>query len=176
MKPILVLCLGNDILSDDAFGVEIAKALMTSTPHADVAEVEFAPVAGFSLLEMMCSRKKALIIDTIQTCSGPPGTLHFFPAGHLTPSNHLVSSHQINLPTAIALGAELGLEMPDVIDVLAVEAQDVTTLGVAMTPAVENAVPEALERVKEWIRHQTISLRISTRSEGFMAEESSIQS
>ncbi len=176
MKPILVLCLGNDILSDDAFGVEVAKALMTSMPQADITDVEFAPVAGFALLEMLCTRKKALIIDTIQTYSCSPGTLHFFPAGHLIPSNHLVSSHQINLPTALALGAELDLDMPDVIDILAVEAQDVITFGFAMTAAVENAVPEAIERVREWIRHQTVSLRISTRLEGNRAEGSSIQS
>lgn len=176
MKPILVLCLGNDILSDDAFGVEVAKALMTSMPQTDITDVEFAPVAGFALLEMLCTRKKALIIDTIQTRSCSPGTLHLFPAGHLIPSNHLVSSHQINLPTALALGAELDLDMPDVIDVLAVEAQDVITFGFAMTPAVEKAVPEAIERVREWIRHQAVSLRVSTRVEGNMAEESSIQS
>ena len=176
MKPILVLCLGNDILSDDAFGVEVAKACMNSTPHADIAEVEFAPVAGFSLLEMLGNRKKVLIVDTIQTYTCPAGTLHFFPAGLLAPSNHLVSSHQINLPTALALGTKLGLDMPEVIDVLAVEAQDVTTLGLAMTPAVENAVPEAMDRIRDWIRHQTVSLRISARREGYMAEESSTQS
>ncbi|NMC43466.1 MAG: hydrogenase maturation protease [candidate division Zixibacteria bacterium] len=160
MKPIFVLCLGNDILTDDAFGVEIAKALMKYHPYSDVAEVEFAPVAGFSLLELLCDRKKVLIVDTIQTYNCPPGTLHFFPAGQLVPSNNLVSSHQINLPTALALGAELGLAMPDIIDILAVEAQDVTTVGMIMTPPVEQAIPDALNQIGDWIRTQAIMLQI----------------
>jgi hydrogenase maturation protease len=159
LKPILVLCLGNDILSDDAFGVEVAKALAASPP-VDSADVEFAPVAGFSLVEMLCHRKKALIVDTIQTYDCPPGTIHFFPAGQMAPSNHLVSSHQINLPTALALGTELGLDMPDVIDVLAVEAQDLTTLGCAMTPSVEEAVPDAVNRIGDWIQAQAVTLQI----------------
>ena len=176
MKPILVLCLGNDILSDDAFGMAVAKALSMVTPAAEITEVEFAPIAGFALLEMLCHRRKALIVDTIQTYNCPPGTLHFFPAGHLTPSNHLVGSHQINLPTALALGAELGLEMPEVIDVLAVEAHDVTTLGLAMTPSVERAIPDAVTRISDWIRTQATTLQSSGRIEVRATEKLEIQS
>jgi hydrogenase maturation protease len=160
LKPILVLCLGNDILTDDTFGVEVARRLMKTLPSPDTVTVEFAPVAGFNLLEMLRDRRKVLIVDTIQTYDHPPGTIHFFSSGHLTPSSHLVSSHQITLPTALALGTELGLEMPGIIDVLAVEAEDVTTLGITMTPAVETAVPEAVDRIHDWIRVQTTAMEI----------------
>ena len=150
LKPLLVLCLGNEIVSDDAFGAEVAKELTTDTETGRRADVIFAPVAGFSLLELLAGRKRVLIVDSIRTGKVDPGTLHSFPAGELTPSHHLTTSHQISLPTALELGRRLGYEMPEQIDILAVEALDLETLSEELTPPVRAAVKEALCRVWDW--------------------------
>jgi hydrogenase maturation protease len=147
---LLVLCLGNDILSDDAFGSAVAKRLNGNGFGAGV-EVIFTPTAGFGLLDLLRDRKAVLIVDSIITGKTEPGTLHFFPAGTLTPSYNLINSHQINLPTALELGKQLGMAMPSDIQVVAVEAQDVETIGEQMTPPVEKAVETALTAVKSWI-------------------------
>jgi hydrogenase maturation protease len=63
----------------------------------------------------------------------------------------LTTSHQINLPTALELGNRLGYAMPERIDILAVEAQDLETLSEELTPPVRAALPEALRLVREWI-------------------------
>ncbi|PWB74175.1 hypothetical protein C3F09_04275, partial [candidate division GN15 bacterium] len=98
------------------------------------------------------NRRSVLIVDTIDTGKSAPGTLHFFPIGKLTPSKNLINSHQINLPTALEFGRKMGCRMPDDIQVLAVEAQDVTTLAETLTAAVAAAVPDAVERVRTWVR------------------------
>lgn len=116
----------------------------------------FAPVAGFQLLDLFQGREKVLIVDTIVTGQAAPGTLHSFPAGILTPSNHLTTSHQISLPTALELGKRLGLKMPDVVDVAAVEAQDLETLSEELTPPVRGALEKALEYIRVWVRDHAV--------------------
>ena len=151
IKPILVLCLGNEVLTDDAFGPVVARRLGTMLDPCDRVEVIFAPVAGFSLLDLMHRRERVLVVDSIQTGNARAGTLHFFEMGQLTPSRNLTCSHQMSLPTALELGRKMGYEMPKQIDVLAVEVADVTTLGEMMTQVVEAAVEPALVEIETWV-------------------------
>lgn len=118
---------------------------------SEMTEVIFAPRAGFNLLDIMNDRKAVLIVDSITTDLTVPGTIHFFPAGYLTPSNGLINSHQINLPTALELGKKMGYLMPEVIDVLAVEIEDNTTLSEKMTEKVAGSIDLVLEKVYFWV-------------------------
>jgi len=154
-KPVLVLCLGNEILSDDGFGPEVARRLQKENQVDLAADVIFAPIAGFQLLDLLADRKRVLVVDTIRTGTAEVGTLHHFPAGVLTPSHGLISSHQISLPTAIELGKRLSLNMPDVIEVMAVEAQDLETLSEELTLPIRSAVEKALIFIHEWIRRNS---------------------
>ena len=156
LKPLLILCLGNEIISDDGFGPEVARRLMMNDDLSEDVEVIFAPVAGFKLLDFLTGRKKVLIVDSIRTGSDSPGTLHRFSAGVFTPSYHLTTSHQINLPTALELGRILGVDMPEVVDVVTVEAEDLETLSEELSPPVRQAVDGAVTLIKEWISQNTI--------------------
>ena len=155
MKPILVLCLGNEVLSDDRFGAEIADRLRGDDFGPDV-EVLFVAAAGFTLVDLLAGRKAALVVDTILTGACDPGTIHYFPMGNLTPSRSLTNSHQINLPTALEFGRKMGYAMPDEIQVLAVEAQDVTTLAEKLTEPVAAAIDDSLKRVRAWVLEKTV--------------------
>ena len=152
MKPVLILCLGNEVLSDDAVGAFIADRLQGERLDRKKIEITFAPIAGFRLLELLQQRTAVLIVDSIITGQSPPGTIHFMPAGHLTPSNGLINSHQISLPTALALGEQLGYNMPKTIDILAVEVQDIETLSEQLTEPVAEAVEAVIKSIKNWIK------------------------
>jgi len=151
LKPILVLCLGNEIISDDGFGAEVARRLTDAGRLPESVEIVFAPLAGFALLDHLAGRTNVLIVDTIRTGYAKPGTLHKFAADVFTPSKHLTTSHQISLPTALELGQQLGLDMPEDVDIIAVEAVNLETLSEQLTPAVRAAVDKAVRYVKEWI-------------------------
>ncbi len=155
MKPILVLCLGNEVLSDDSFGYHVYNRLRESPCFGFSADIEYSSIAGLTLIDLLRERRYVLIVDARAT-GAQPGQLHFFEASLLTPSRHLVNSHQISLPSAIRLGVQFGMTMPEKIDVLAVEAQDVETLSERMTTPVAGAVAEACERVVRWVRDRAI--------------------
>jgi len=151
MKPLLILCLGNEIITDDRFGYEVAYELTNDANILNCADVIFAPVAGFGLLDILAGRGKVLIVDTIRTGMAASGTIHSFPAGTNAPSNHLTSSHQIDLPTALELGKRLGVEVPTSVEVIAIEAQDLETLSEVLTPPVRSGVGKAVQLIKQWI-------------------------
>ena len=151
MIPTLILCLGNEILSDDAFGFRIANMLKQNGGLGEGTEVVYASLAGFNLLGILENRERALIVDTILTGNAEPGTIHFFHHGYFAPSLNLVSSHEVSLPAALKLGGLLGLNLPGTLDVLAVEAADVSTLSEQLTPPVESALQPAVERIKDWL-------------------------
>jgi len=153
MKPILVLCLGNEILSDDSFGFHVSKSLKKMNgDFGSSVEVTFAPLAGFSLIDYLQGRKSVLVIDTIITGKVPPGTLHCFSMDEMMPSRSLTMSHEISLPTAVKLARLMGLEGPENIDILAVEAQDVETLSEKMTDPIRAAIAETVEYISGWIK------------------------
>ena len=156
MKPPLILCLGNEIISDDGFGPEVARQLTLQGDLTELVDVVYTPIAGFCLVDLLADRERVLIVDTIRTGKVPPGTLHNFPAGELTPSNNLTTSHQISLPIALELGRRFGAKMPRVLDLIAVEAEDLETLSEELSPPVRAAIGKALDLIKEWIYRNTL--------------------
>jgi hydrogenase maturation protease len=169
VKPLLVLCLGNDVLSDDAFGFRVGEMLRSRDADRQ-ADVETAAVAGFALIDLLQGRRSVLIVDTVVTGKVRPGELHFYPRGYWTPSRALVSSHQISLPTALKFGEILGQRMPDIIDILAVEASDVQTLSEEMTAPVKAAVDDAVSMVEQWIQDKTDEVNdVSRKQKGALA-------
>ena len=156
LKPLLILCLGNEIVSDDGFGAEVARLLIKSGEITKKADVIFAAVAGFNLIDLLTGREKVLIVDTFCTGKTEPGTLHCFPAGVFVPANHLTASHQISLPTAMELGRIIGVRMPKLVDVVTVEPEDVETLSEELSPSVRLAVGGAIKIIREWISKNII--------------------
>ena len=58
-------------------------------------------------------------------------------------SSHLVTAHQIDLPTAALIGEKIGQELPKEIFVVAIVASDVTTFCEKCTDKVEAAIEPA---------------------------------
>ncbi len=164
MRAPLVLCLGNEVHCDDAFGPTVADRLSARAKHIGGVEIISAATAGFALLDLLCDRPRVLIVDAIVTGHARPGTLHLFDAGELAPSNTLTGSHQISLPTALALGRALGAKMPEKVTVLAVEALDVNTLSEQMTPPIIEAIEPALRQIERWIESVSSAVPVTDRN------------
>jgi len=147
----LILCLGNEILGDDGFGAEVAKRLERSRHRNGDVEIVFAPLAGFAMLDLIVGKERALIVDTIHTGKSPPGTLYRFPAAALAATNHLTTSHQLSLPAAVELGRQLKWDIPDEIEVIAVEANGLEQFSDSLSEPVRSAVAQAVGLVEAWI-------------------------
>jgi hydrogenase maturation protease len=147
----LVLGLGNPILSDDGIGYHIALALKEKVKNTETDIIE-ASIAGLDFLDLLTSYDTAIIIDAIQTQEGTPGQIYRFEHDMLVNTCHASTPHNVNFTTAIKLGEQLGLPMPQRVTIFAVEAKDVTSFGEMCTPEVTAAIPACVSMVIQEIR------------------------
>jgi hydrogenase maturation protease len=145
----LILGLGNPIVSDDSVGLKVSAILKERLAGREDVEVSEDYWGGLRLMERLVGYDWAIVIDAI--CTGaPPGTLH-----RLTPDDigtqRSASAHDVNLATALEFGREAGVSLPANarIMLIGIEAENVLDFSERCTPAVEAAIPKAVELVLE---------------------------
>jgi hydrogenase maturation protease len=145
---ILLLGLGNDILTDDAIGLNVVRQLREELAGDDRIEVRETMEMGLALLDFMVGYRAVVIVDSIQTGQASPGTIHEVDAAGL---GHLAgrTPHFLGVDDTLALGRQLELAMPDQVRIVAVEVEDPFTLGTQMTPALQAALPAVMDRVRQ---------------------------
>jgi hydrogenase maturation protease len=149
-KPVKVLILGvgNPILSDDGVGIYVARELKKR--ELTGVDVEELAASGLELLDVVLGYDKVIIIDAIQTAEGEPGELHVLEEQDFEKSIHGSSPHGINIATALALGRRLVPDkMPKEVVFFAVEVEDLVNVREMLTPKVAKALPGIVERVME---------------------------
>ena len=142
----LLLGLGNDIMTDDAIGVRIARAARARLADCKDIAVAESTEMGLALLDLVVGFDQVVVVDAIQTGRVPAGFLHEIDSNQL-PGGATRSPHFVGLGEILALGRELGLAVPKHVKIIAVEVQDPYTVGTQMTPALEDALPGAVERI-----------------------------
>ena len=173
----LVLGLGNPIRGDDGVGWRVVEAVQadlanqrkSTDPHPtpsgapkhralpqggrekkEEIEVDTLAGGGLNLMERLVGYDRAILVDAMQG-GNAPGRVQVFQLEALeNPSaGHLGSTHETNLLTALEIGRSLGAHLPPVggVMVVAVEAQPVFEFSEELSPAVEKALPEAVQKV-----------------------------
>lgn len=140
-----ILCLGNELLADDAFGFVAAEELRRRLPQLDVV---FTSASGFHLIDYLSGVRLLLVVDTIHTGSTPPGTLYVLRSSDFK-SLSGPSPHYVGLFETLQLARELLLNVPEEVIILAVEAADCLTLGGEMHGAVKSALGLVSDLVAE---------------------------
>jgi len=142
----LVIGLGNPIVTDDGAGIRVAQIIREKVHRPDVDIVEMN-VGGFGLLERITGYDRLILIDTIRTPGGLPGSVLKLGPDMFGSTQHLSSPHDVGFKEVIELGRKLGLYVPREIAVYAVEAEDITTFGERCTPSVAKAVPRVADLI-----------------------------
>ncbi len=146
-SKILLLGLGNDILTDDAIGLLLVRKLrdeLAADPRLDVRETQ---EMGLALLDFLSGYREVVLVDAIQTGRVPPGTVHELDAAGLKSLTGR-TPHFLGVGETLALGQQLGLPMPARVRIFAVEVADAHTLGTQLSPDLEAAFPAILVRLR----------------------------
>lgn len=141
---ILILGVGNDLLGDDAAGLLAADALA-----ADGLPVSTSVRSGLALLDAVVGVRRVLLIDS-QTSGRSAGAVSEFVLEPSPPRSP--SAHYLGYGEALALGAALGLDLPDEIRVLAVERTPEVWVGAGLSDPVRAALPEIIARARAIVR------------------------
>ena len=145
---ILVLGLGNPLLSDDGVGWRVAEKVREQITNPDI-EIDVHAGGGLSLMERMIGYDQAIIIDALNTGHQPQGTVSSFRLEDLPnfAQSHLASAHETTLQTALQVGHTMGAALPKDIQIVAIEAQNVYDFSEELSPTVASAVPQAVALV-----------------------------
>jgi len=147
-----VLCLGNELLGDDAFGYLVAeqlRRLLTS----DI-EVISTSESGLHLLDYVLGVSRLIVVDTIQTNETAPGTIYEFHHGELSrfPGS---SPHTVGLFETLELAARLNSASPTV-TVFAVEARNSLVLGDPISSELRASIPTVVKMVHRAVHKQPL--------------------
>lgn len=143
----IVAGLGNPILSDDSVGIKVAglvKQRLAGSAGVDVIEVY---AGGLRLMEAIAGYDRAIIVDAVKTGDHAPGTIRKLSLDSLAQTRNMLCTHDGDLATALALGRDLGLKLPDSVEIIGIEVAEVELFSEELTSKVVAALPDAVAEV-----------------------------
>ena len=150
---LLVLGLGNDILSDDAIGLLVVRRLESVTDKLLPVDFRETTEMGLSLLDFFTGYDSVFIVDSILTGEAAPGTVHRVAYGSKDQGTRR-TPHFLGVADTLALGAELQIPMPRCVRIFAIEVQDPFTLGTSISrrldAAFETIVGQISAEIQGW--------------------------
>ena len=153
--PTLVLGLGNTIMTDDGFGVEVVTTLASRYHFQGEVRLLDGGTLGLDLLPHLEGVSSLLIIDALDM-RGTPGSI-FRIVGDEVPRAFAskLSVHQMGLQDLLAV-AELQGHVPLNLVVWGVQPQSIemgTELTAPVAASVEPVVARVLEELRGWGVH-----------------------
>lgn len=150
-SPLLVLGLGNQLLGDDAVGLEMLS-LLASQGEEWGGAVDFLDggTQGLMLLGHIARRPAVLLLDAVAR-GDKPGTVHVMrvsDVSELGPRG--ATAHEGNAGELLGAARLLG-ELPGVVMVVGIEPARVAT-GIGLSGPVRRAVGVAVEAARSAIR------------------------
>lgn len=143
---ILVLGVGNILLSDEGIGVRVVEALEQRYRLPDGVEVLDGGTAGMELLEAMANRTHLIIVDAIVSRKSEPGRLLILRDNEVpTLFNNKISPHQLGLSDVLS-ALRFTDEFPERITLVGVIPQSLEP-HIGLTPVVQASLEPALQAV-----------------------------
>lgn len=136
---ILVLGIGNVLLTDEGVGVRVIEALRSSFDFSDNVLLMDGGTLGLGLLDSIMEADSLLVIDAVCAAS-PPGTLHRMTDNDLHRAlNGKNSLHDLGLAETLTAARMLDKRLDVVI--LGVEPENINNWSTCLTETIERRIP-----------------------------------
>ncbi len=142
---VLILGLGNALMNDDAFGVQVVERLQSRYRFPDNVTVLDGGTLGLDLLPRLEGVDRLLIVDALEM-DADPGTV-FRLEGEEVPRAFAskLSVHQMGVQDLLAV-AELQGHLPGELVVWGVQPGSIA-MGLELTPGVAAAIEVVVDRI-----------------------------
>lgn len=151
-KEILILGVGNEILMDDGIGPKLTRALEQKYYNENI-KFDSLCLGGMELLEYIQGYQNIIFIDAIKTKNGIPGTVYYYTPEDFNETLHLSNLHDVSFLTALKMGKKIGLEIPERIDIIAVEIVEDMVFGESFTPKLQEKYDNILREVSAFVEN-----------------------
>lgn len=149
MKKVLVMGVGNYILSDEGIGVHAIKEL-EKIEWPENVEIYDAGTTGLLSIHKVLDADVMIAIDAIESRQDP-GTIIIYDKEDIMMNKIPVklSAHEIGFQEML-LQAELRDKSPEVVKLIGIVPESLAT-GIDLSPCCMEALPKVLEEVKKLI-------------------------
>jgi hydrogenase maturation protease len=146
----LVICIGNDLVGDDAAGCEVYRSLQQETLPDNVTLLSLG-VAGVSLLDHLDGSYATLIIVDAVRFGNAPGTLYRQTLASLPRTNdNAITVHALGVREVLEVGALLFPErIPPEIVVIGIEGENFADCGAPLSPPVRHAIGPTITMIRQ---------------------------
>ncbi len=151
MKRKIVLGIGNTLNHDEGLGVHALQALAQRLGEVD-GELELLDggTLGLNLLMLVEDASHLLVLDAVNV-GKTPGTVAELAKEQIPLfSGIMMSEHQITFQQVLGLASIRG-NLPERLHLVGAQPEDMT-IGVGLSPVIENAMPEILTRAERVLR------------------------
>lgn len=145
----LVAGFGNELRSDDGFGLRVLEALIPHAEHRPWLELFPVGTGGIRLAQHLLGSYDHLVVLDAMYRDGPPGTVYVLEVDEVTAAER-VDLHLATPSRALSLARELGA-LPPLIHMVGCEPVTVDHLSIELSPQVQAAVEKAVGTVLELI-------------------------
>ena len=147
----IIICIGNELIADDAVGFEIYNQLEERLSGSNV-RLEYCSVGGIDLLPMLAGETDLIVVDAVEF-GVIPGTVHVIPWDSLPHNSNAISSHGLGLRETIEIGAILYPgTMPERINLVGIEGRCFNRTREYMTNEVHDAIGTAVLKIEELMK------------------------
>ena len=151
--PVLVLGIGNILLTDEGVGVHVVKALQAEAARPggeqlpEGVEIVDGGTFGADLIDLVAHRPRVIVIDAVQA-TGTPGTILKFGSEDMaTKTSVSMSLHEVGLLETLLMAKHLGCPPGEVV-VFGIIPGSLEP-GLDLTPPVAAAVPKVIAMIRE---------------------------
>lgn len=143
-KPVLILGIGNLLLSDEGIGVHTAWILQKQN-LPDFVEIIDGGTSGADLLDSLCGREKVIIIDAVDADVEPAAILKLTPEDLAAKELPSISLHEAGLVDTLTMAKLLG-QSPKEVVIIGVKPKDISP-KIGLTDELAAAMPEIMSAV-----------------------------
>jgi hydrogenase maturation protease len=148
-QNIIILGIGNILLSDEGVGVHVANELMKNTLPPNISVIE-GGTDGFRLLNIITEADRLIVVDAVRGGSDP-GTIYRFTIDDVKscPSGFKTSVHQIGILEVINLSGLIG-KTPHT-TIIGIEPKSLE-MGMELSPEVREKIPRIIDIVLDEVK------------------------
>ncbi len=162
-KKVLILGVGNTLLTDEGFGIAAAGWLESHYAWPDGVTVADGGTLGYALMAMINDCDFLVVLDIVLG-QGEPGTIYLLEGEDLRKSvSFRDSTHQTDLLDTLA-SCELIGHRPDAI-AFGLEPFEFRTMGMRISPKAEEKLPEFCGKVVAELRRRGLAVEEKSRGD-----------
>jgi len=150
-RNVLILGVGNLLLTDDGFGVHVINALRELPLPPNVTLIE-AGIVSHQLIPEFHAADLLIFVDAVEAGDTPGSIFRFRPEDMQFMSQLKVSLHDMSLIDVLHMTALTG-DRPETI-IIAVQPKDVRTCSMELNYEIKAVIPRVIELIFEELKNR----------------------